>query len=181
MKNRVTAENDYRVLRPYLMTDPNGNRTNVAFDALGLVTGTAVVGRNDEGDSLEGFRADLTRDQIREFFDKPRHQPLPTNPGSQPPPPASTESQATPIVRELLADATTRIVYDLDRYMRSRRANPEAPDKWEPAFAATVARETHVSDLEQGKDSKLQLSFTYSDGFGREIQKKVQAEAGPLN
>ncbi len=27
---------------------------------------------------------------------------------------------------------------------------------------------------------KIQLSFSYSDGFGREIQKKIQAEPGPL-
>ena len=29
------------------MTDPNGNRVEVAFDALGLVAGTAVMGKTD--------------------------------------------------------------------------------------------------------------------------------------
>ena len=29
--------NDYRVLQPRLVTDPNRNRTDVAFDALGMV------------------------------------------------------------------------------------------------------------------------------------------------
>ena len=29
-------------------------------------------------------------------------------------------------------------------------------------------------------ESKVQHSFTYSDGFGREIQKKIQAEPGPV-
>ena len=28
--------------------------------------------------------------------------------------------------------------------------------------------------------SKVQISFSYSDGFGREIQKKIQSEPGPL-
>jgi hypothetical protein len=32
--NRVTAENDYRILQPDKVTDPNGNRTEVAFDVL---------------------------------------------------------------------------------------------------------------------------------------------------
>ncbi|MEA2344620.1 MAG: hypothetical protein QOF63_2789, partial [Thermoanaerobaculia bacterium] len=55
---------DYRVLRPYWLTDPNGNRTAVTFDALGMVAGTAVMGKPvpapPEGDTLEGFTADLT-------------------------------------------------------------------------------------------------------------------------
>ena len=35
--NTVTAVNDYRVLQPRMLTDPNGNRAEVAFDTLGLV------------------------------------------------------------------------------------------------------------------------------------------------
>ncbi len=55
---------DYRVLQPYWVTDPNGNRTRVAFDTLGMVVGTAVMGKPlpapVEGDSLEAFEAELT-------------------------------------------------------------------------------------------------------------------------
>ena len=45
--------NDYRVLAPRLVSDPNRNRAAVAFDALGLVCGTAVMGKPEErlGDS----------------------------------------------------------------------------------------------------------------------------------
>src|SRR5205823_19228 len=46
-----------------------------------------------------------------------------------------------------------------------------------PAFAATLARETHFHDT-GGPQSKIQVSFSYSDGFGREIQKEIQAELG---
>jgi RHS repeat-associated protein len=70
----------------------------------------------------------------------------------------------------LLKDATSRIVYDIGRYASTG----------EPAFAATIVRETHVADLPSGQSSKLQVSFSHSDGFGREIQKKVPAEAGPV-
>ncbi len=44
----------------------------------------------------------------------------------------------------------------------------------------TLARETHDADLLLGQKTKVQHSFAYSDGFGREIQKKSQAESGPL-
>ena len=61
----VTARNDYRVLQPSLLTDPNRNRTEVAFDTLGMVVGTAVMGKAlpapVKGDSLAGFDADLDR------------------------------------------------------------------------------------------------------------------------
>jgi hypothetical protein len=65
------------------------------------------------------------------------------------------------------------------RFFNSRLASPSDSGKWLPAFAATIARETHVSDL-AGQPSKLQITFSYSDGFGREIQKKIQAEPGPV-
>jgi hypothetical protein len=35
----------HRVLQPYWLTDPNGNWTGVRFDALGMVTATAVLGK----------------------------------------------------------------------------------------------------------------------------------------
>ena len=147
--NAVAAVNDYRLLQPVEITDPNGNRSEVRFDALGMVVGTAVRGKaaptmaEEEGDSFDNFVADLTTTQIEQYFG-----------------PGDPRSRA----RAHLGTATTRIIYDLDRI---------------PASAATIARETHVSDLD-GHETKLQLSFSYFDGFGREIQKKIQAEKGPV-
>src|SRR5262249_25056495 len=53
--NVVLATNDYRVLHPTLVTDPNGNQTAVAFDPLGMVVATAVMGKPgaNEGDTLD--------------------------------------------------------------------------------------------------------------------------------
>jgi RHS repeat-associated protein len=176
LDNTVVAANDYRVLQPYLVTDPNGNRSEAAYDALGLVAGSAVMGKEDEpdhkpkGDVLDDeFQPDPTQDQIGAFLTQPRE------PGASP-----SESVATQIVHKLLGKATTRVVYDLHRYRdTASSANPQ------PAFAATIARETHVanpSDNERSNSErpKLQISFSYSDGFGREIQKKIQAEPGPV-
>jgi RHS repeat-associated protein len=171
--NRVTVDvNDYRVLQPRLVSDPNRNRTEVAFDALGMVVGTAVMGKREAGlgDNLDGFVADLTQTEIEEFFANPQ-EPDANDPLKR--------SRATAIVHQLLGKASTRIIYDLVRFRRTRKDYPDEPGKWEPSFAATIARETHVSDLKQGQESKLQVSFSYSDGFGREIQKKIQAEPGP--
>lgn len=155
--------NDYRVLQPRVMTDPNLNRSQVAFDALGLVVGTAVMGRLDgpvEGDTIDAtFQSDLSPEQIEAFVATPRL------PGNTP-----TESQAAPIAHSLLGHASSRIVYDLHRFMRSGQ----------PPLATTIARETHVSDLAAGEQPRLHIGFSYSDGFGREIQKKVQAEPGPV-
>ncbi len=163
--NRVSVDaNDYRVLQPRLVSDPNRNQTEVAFDTLGMVAGTAVMGKplpaQAEGDSLGGFDPDLTRSQVDAFF-------------------AAADPHAS--APALLQDATTRVVYDLERFHRTRLANPNDPTTWQPACAATLARETHVSELEADRESRVQLSFSYSDGFGREIQKKIQAEPGPLD
>lgn len=147
--NRVKTDHDYRLLQPFLVTDPNGNRAQVAFDTLGLVAGTAVMGKISEtkGDSLIGFATDLTPQQREDFLADPLGQAV-----------------------SLLGNATTRIVYDVNRYRETGQ----------PAFAATLARETHVSDLLPPHGLKVQVSLSHSDGFGREIQKKVQAEPGPL-
>lgn len=144
--NRVTADNDYRVLQPRAVTDPNGNRTAAAFDALGLIVATAVMGKASDtlGDQLEGFDPNPPLDALQAFVVEP-----PTQSAS------------------LLGKASTRLVYDLDRYRRCEQ----------PPFAATLARETHFHDP-GGEDTRIQISFSYSDGFGREIQKKIPAEAG---
>lgn len=161
LNNTVDASNDYRVLQPRLVTDANGNRTEVSLDALGMVAGTALMGKTTEnlGDSLAGFQADLSSAQVDNFF-------------------AAVDPHVP--ATALLGSATTRTVYDLDRFRTSRLAHPDDPTQWLPAYTATLARETHTSDSLPAHGLRIQISFSYSDGFGREIQKKMQAEPGPL-
>ena len=45
--NATSADHDYRVLQPATVTDPNGNRPQARFDALGMLAGTAVLGKGD--------------------------------------------------------------------------------------------------------------------------------------
>lgn len=161
MSNVVGAQNDYRLLAPAILTDPNGNRSMVSFDVRGFVTATAVTGKTTEsvGDVLTGFPVDLTQAQIDGFYDA-----------------ADPHTVAAP----LLGNATTRLVYDLDRFVSTRAAAPADPSKWQPPFSATITRETHFFALANGQQSRLQIAFSYSDGFGREIQRKIQAEPGPV-
>jgi RHS repeat-associated protein len=154
----VTPGHNYRVLQPALVMDPNRNRSAGAFDALGMVVGTALMGKPEDmpvpGDQLAAtFHADLIQAEIDQFFTNPKGT----------------------IAATLLDTATTRVIYDLTKYWRE----PD-PQKKLPAFAATLVRETHASDPLPPGGLKIQVSFSYSDGFGREIQKKAQAEPGPV-
>ena len=152
--NTIKSLTDYRVLAPRLVTDANGNRAAAAFDALGMVVGTAMMGKQGEGegDSLDGFVADLSEREILEHCRHPLRDP-----------------------HRLLAGATTRVVYDLFAFARTQ----DAP-RPQPSVACLLARETHESALAHGERTRVQQSFTYSDGFQRISQSKKQASPGPL-
>jgi RHS repeat-associated protein len=148
--NRSSFDLDYRVLEPFRAIDANGNRTELALDTLGLVAGTAVMGKVGEaaGDSLDGFLIDLDKATVGAYFEDPLSR-----------------------APSLLGRASSRVIYDVDAFWQRRG----------PAVAAVLQRETHDADLALDETSKVQNGLTYSDGFGREIQKKVQAEAGPID
>ncbi|TDD93347.1 SpvB/TcaC N-terminal domain-containing protein [Actinomadura rubrisoli] len=150
--NTVRAEHDYRVLAARQVTDANGNRSEAAFDCLGLVVAIAVKGKatQDAGDSLAAFAAD---------------------PGfTDPELPALQAFVADPHRRSaaLLDSATTRVVYDLHRFARCGQ----------PPLAAALTREVHAGEPAPAGGVRIQVAFVYSDGFGREVQSKVPAEPG---
>jgi len=156
LRNVMEVKNDYRVMQPNLVTDPNGNQTAVAFDALGMVVGTAIMGKPGEkkGDSLTGFELDLDEATTLDHIEYPMADP-----------------------HAILQNATTRMVYDLFAYYRTRH-DPQP----QPTVVYTLVREVHYRDIASGQPpTKIQHSFSYSDGFGREIQKKIQAEKGLVN
>ena len=115
LKNVELADNDYRVLQPWMETDANENRAVIEYDELGMVIATAEMGKEilNEGDTLD--------------------------------------------------DPTTGLEYELFNWMHNRKPN----------FVHTLAREQH-----QDSTTRWQESYTYSDGLGREVSTKVQAEPG---
>jgi RHS repeat-associated protein len=152
--NQHTAVVDYRVLEPSQVTDPNGNRSDVAFDILGLVVGSAVRGKATEnlGDSLTGFVADLDDAIIAAQLTSPLADPL-----------------------SILGQASARIIYDVNAYLRTRGKTQPSP-----AVSYLLERETHVSDLAPGQITRCRFNLNYSDGFGRQIQRKMLVEPGPV-
>jgi RHS repeat-associated protein len=149
--NVTSCLNDYRLALPRAVTDPNGNRSEVAFDALGLVVATAVMGKSTEnlGDALTGFTIDLGDATIASFFADPL---------------AATTA--------LIGQATSRVVLDIDAYHRTRASAAPAP----PAVAV-ISRETHSADLAV---SAYQFAIAYNDGTGRVVQNKTRVAPGPL-
>lgn len=172
--NRTTAgerrpqgtawRNDYRVLAPEVVTDPNGNRSAAAFDALGLTVGTAVLGKvtatgadEDLGDTLDGFVADLPEDVVRAHLARPLDAPL-----------------------DILGNATTRVLYDVDAFRRWRRTATDPGTGAPPSAILTLSRERHARGPDSTPVPRVRALLTYADGSGRVIGRKTQAEAGPL-
>ena len=151
--NVTSSVNDYRVLAPGTVTDANGNRAQAAFDALGLVAATAVMGKTTEtlGDTLSGFTIDLDDATIAGFFADPLAAP-----------------------GALIGAATSRVVLDIAAYQRTR-ANPQPS----PPAVAVISRETHSAGA-AGVAPAYQFALAYNDGFGRVVQKKAHVAPGPL-
>jgi RHS repeat-associated protein len=158
--NRTRAEAfDFRSLAPVVLRDANDNLSAVTLDELSLVVALAFLGKDlDEdgtaelevADALTGQSSDSTIDAATAAAYL-----------------AATDSIVLePLARQLLRQATTRFVYDVDRWRVSGA----------PAAGARITRTRHHSD---DPNAPLQLSFEYIDGSGAVAMTKTQAESGP--
>ena len=152
--NVISAEYDYRTLQPGKVIDANGNRTEIALDLFGRVTATAVMGKAQEPDNQP--KGDALQDATAELSTA-AIEVFFSNPPKQ--------------AAALLGTATTRTIVDVGRFHASGQANR----------SATLVRETHVSDLGPGETTRIQVSLSYLDGTGREIQKKILSEPGQID
>ena len=151
---------DYRTLAPAEMEDVNGNRTEVYFDALGMVVAMAVKGKGAEADNLNDYtdvRANPSLAEVLNHFDLP---PL-------------TATQARNKFSPLLGNATTRFLYHFGEKIE------DGQTVWasRPAGACAIVREQHGASLAIGDlPSPLQIAFECSDGMGAVLMKRNQAE-----
>lgn len=143
---KTHADYDYRVFQPQSVTDPNENRTVVTYTPLGLPEAIATMG-------------------------------------------AETEE-----VGDTIEEPGTRFEYDFLAFKRS------SPDDRQPIYVHTIKRERHRWDLVRTErerigrdltDAEIRALFAdelenhperfiqtreYSDGFGRLLQTRTQAE-----
>jgi len=87
---------DYRVLQPFLTRDINGNHSEAAFDSLGMLVGSAMMGKAGRAPS------DLTNATQKKLFEDP------DGTGNAP--------YSANNARNALKRATSRIVYELDAF-----------------------------------------------------------------
>jgi hypothetical protein len=145
---------DYRLLMTTLIMDSNDNLTLFTYGILGMVAGLAIQGKPNQifRDSLTGFKSDLSETEIATYL-------------------ADLVAQG----QSVLGNATTRTVYDIWAYYRTN-SQPQTS----PVVAASIFRETHVSDLSGGAGSRILQALAYSDGSGRVIQNKRHIDPGPV-
>lgn len=148
-----TAEYDYRVLQPFQTTDPNGNRGTAKFTPLGMTHSTCIMGKLGE-----------------EIGDRPE-QP------------------------------SSHFEYDFFAFENSMQVDPDHP---QPVYVHSFQRTVHAWDLihienkarnANGLGAMTEAEITtflkgeaenhperfiqsreYSDGFGRLLQSRIQAE-----
>ena len=149
---------DYRTLSPVRMRDMNDNESEVLLDELGLPKAMAVYGNgsNGDGDGLDGLYPETLDDELADINDYFEEADAPeTN---------STNLNSS--AGNLLLHATARFVYDFFSYILGEG----------PCTVSSILREEHYY-VDSG-NTKKQISFEYSNGSGKVVMKKIQAEPG---
>jgi len=152
---------DFRRLTPTLARDINDNLSEVLTDELGLVKAVALLGKDLDGDNAPELElcddlinlsaiSEPESAAIQDFFQ------------------TEDSNELHRLGAQLLQRATSRFVYDFDRYKNTGQ----------PIVAATIVREKHFHTLGQNENSKLQVSFEYTDGLGQVAMVKMQSEPG---
>ena len=128
--NHTSVSNDYRVLQPHRLSDPNDSVTDLHFDTHGLVVASAIEGHRGETRDI------LVQNKSYEIAD-------PTN------------FFADPISQRkaLVGAATTRILYDPLAYFRSSPGSPN------PVWSCVLARQKHVYQ-DANSEVEVTFAFT---------------------
>jgi RHS repeat-associated protein len=162
---RAGVRFDYRVLAPAEIEDINGNRTEVYFDALGMVVAVAVKGKGAEADNLIGYDDEFANPNLAALLNHFDLPPL-------------TIDEARGRFSPMLGNATSRFLYHFGEKIEDGKT------VWasRPAGACAIVREQHVAYVEKlrltepATTSPLQIAFECSDGAGTVLMKRSQAE-----
>jgi RHS repeat-associated protein len=153
----TTTEYDYRILKPNLITDPNGNRTAAGYTQLGLPSSTARLGKTTakEGDTPEQpsihYEYDLTA------WDD-----------------SASADPANPSPRQPMSVTTVRRIEHRWTFVaeeNARRASTGQPPLTDAEIAALFGPDEQTIHPE-----RFIRSVEFSDGFGRLLQTRTQAD-----
>ena len=139
---------NFRTLQPEVMVDINGNKSQTILDELGFVKASAILGKVDDADNLNGY-SEITSFDEQELINKLLV--------------AEDSIEISSIAKKLLMGASKRYVYDTDAYMRCGK----------PLTNIVITREQQCAKL---KDSPVQIAYSYIGGLGSTVLEKVQAE-----
>jgi RHS repeat-associated protein len=148
-KNTVELFN-FRTLAPQRTRDVNNNISESLSDELGLLKATAIFGKGSEADDLSGHLeySSLAEEALITSY---------LNTGDS--------STLTNLAKSLLKHATSYFVHDLYAFKNTGK----------PALISSISREEHY---QKNNNSPVQIAFDYSDGHGKVVLKKTQAEPG---
>jgi hypothetical protein len=142
----VSGELSYRVLELHSSTDANGNRSEITSDALGAVAGLAVMGK--PGEPVGDSLEGLRANSTDVEIDNYFTDPRASGKG-------------------LLGRASSRFIYEVNSFWKE---GPKSPTR-----TSSISRQAHFHDG-GSLDSDIQIAIAYTDGSGRVIQQKTQAE-----
>src|SRR5580704_8018769 len=146
---------------PVTFLDAFGNATSITYDAYRLVVtqaidpvGNVVAATYDYRVLAPAEVTDPNGNRVQARFDA-LGQVVAT---------AVMGKKAGPVEGDTLDNPTTTFAYDLDRFRQAGK----------PSVVHARVREAHGA-----ANTRWQESYSYTDGSGHEVMKKVQAEPGP--
>ena len=150
--NRIESTPDYQVLASSQVKDANDNISETLYDPLGL---TAVTGVRGQQLGSDGNPHPVGADDLAAYAIQVGH--------------TAADVLADPA--RFLQNASRFLFYDLEAFDRGDG----------PPRSIHLEREQHAHDGEgtASSPSRIRVTVSYIDGFGRPIQTKVRADSGP--
>jgi RHS repeat-associated protein len=150
--NRIESTPDYQVLASSQVKDANDNISETLYDPLGVTAVTSVRGQQLGSD---GNPHPVGADDLATYAIQVGH--------------TAADVLANPA--RFLQNASRFLFYDLEAFDRGDG----------PPRSIHLEREQHAHDGEGAAPapSRIRVTVSYIDGFGRPIQTKVRADAGP--
>ncbi len=149
--NSVVAETDYVSFQPKQIIDVNGNTTQILYDALGQVIVISLFGTED-GQAKGAMTLYPDCQTPAEYI----------NPGK------ATFAEVIENPEKYLQGASSYFFYDLNAWSENQQ----------PTCSINLVRNFYWNSLNKDKTPYCQMAINYSDGLGRDLEKKLLVDSG---